>query len=402
MPISPVSNITQVFSGNQLVDTHTIIDAIVNANGASRSYNITAAGSSQGTATQLTAVINEVDTITTGGGVALPSSSGKRNTPFQNCVVINNTAAPLNVYGIATGSDSINNVAGSTGIAQNPFSIYLYVSAKPGYWFAINSSDKTTQIVANQLAQSSAYVFHGYAANQLNTDPVFYDRSGINNGVFGANLSVANAWTNAGYVSTIAPSGGATDSVIRIPAVNLDYLGGERLIIWWLGIMATPLSGTPPVMGDGSSATFTGFQLRSNTSGGLQIVLFGPSATAFAGSSTLFPFDGTVHSFGLILDGTTKTFGYWVDEVYDPGLSFSYASFPTSAGIDTKTPNTFNIGTSAPKVAASTAGVAIETRAFALLRIPTTGTMPSAAAMTRIFKQFRANPGNLLLAGAIP
>ena len=80
------------------------------------------------------------------------------------------------------------------------------------------------------------YFFHGYAGDQLSTDTKFYDKSGAgNDGSLGANLSVGNAWANPGFISTINPVGGSTDSVIRLPNLNFDYNAGEKQAMYWLG-----------------------------------------------------------------------------------------------------------------------------------------------------------------------
>ena len=50
----------------------------------------------------------------------------------------------------------------------------------------------------------------------------------------GQKTSEAQMFANAGYMSTIDPAGGVTDSVIRIPNINFDYANGEKLIVYWL------------------------------------------------------------------------------------------------------------------------------------------------------------------------
>src|SRR5687768_15394823 len=79
------------------------------------------------------------------------------------------------------------------------------------------------------------YHFHGFAGNQVMGDGKFLDLSGINHGVRGANLSDSQMFAVAGFVSTVDPTSVAPDSVIRVPSVNFDYSGGEKLIVWWFG-----------------------------------------------------------------------------------------------------------------------------------------------------------------------
>ena len=88
----------------------------------------------QGGATALTIGYNRIDTSTApstgsllGDGVVLPASG-----TGLFCQVVNNTANPIQVYG--AGSDTINGVAGATGIAVPPNSTDLYWSGAVGSW----------------------------------------------------------------------------------------------------------------------------------------------------------------------------------------------------------------------------------------------------------------------------
>lgn len=126
-------------SGFRLGDIRSIFDAIVNHNAVTQAYGIAAAGTTRATATPVTAVLNQVDTAASGTGINLPLTTGPRTSPFSFCMVINNGANPLKVYGAQTGSDTINGVSGTTGITQVVGDAVLYVSAKPGAWFALDS-----------------------------------------------------------------------------------------------------------------------------------------------------------------------------------------------------------------------------------------------------------------------
>lgn len=125
--------------GFRLVDGRSMWDAIVNNNGISTASGIAAAGTTRATATPLTAVLNQVDTAAASSGVNLPLSTGPRATPYNFCIVINNGANPLKVYGAQTGSDTINGISGTTGITQVVGDAVLYVSAKNGAWFALDA-----------------------------------------------------------------------------------------------------------------------------------------------------------------------------------------------------------------------------------------------------------------------
>ncbi len=260
-------------------------------------------------------------------------------------------------------------------------------------------SGTTKSATMQQIAGvNSSYYFHGYAGAQIVGDPKFYDISGAgNDGSFGAHLSNANAWANAGYVSTVNPTGGSTDSVIRMPALNFDYNAGEKIIMWWLG-KCTPEGSSVSLLGDGFNATYPGMRIRCNTAGTLQIIAVDTSGSGFSSTPSEVPFDGNLHSFAVVLDGQAKKFGIWVDETYAASLGGAYTTFDGGNARDTRTSNTFNIGTSVPAVAGSTEGVACQTRAFVLLKLPAAKTIPSIATLTPVFQALRRNPAKRILA----
>lgn len=244
------------------------------------------------------------------------------------------------------------------------------------------------------------YFFHGFAALQLSDDAKFYDISGVgNHGAFGANLSVANAWATADFISTIDPAGGATNSVIRIPSLNFDYANGEKLILWWLG-RVTPEGADAALMGDGYGTTYPGIRIRAKSNGKLDAILSDATGQGFGGASTGVPFDGTTHSFALAFDGSVKKYGMWVDEAYEPVFSGNYSNFDNNNSRDTRNANTLNIGQSAPAAANQTDGIVSRTRALVILRLSASTAMPSVAALTGVFQQLRANPGRRILASA--
>lgn len=124
-------------AGLRLDDARSIFDAIVNVNGITRAFGIAAAGTTRATATPLTSVINQLDTVASSTGVNLPLTTGSRTTPFCFCVIINNGANSVTVYGAQTGSDTINGTSGTTGVALANAKTAIYVSAKGGAWFSI-------------------------------------------------------------------------------------------------------------------------------------------------------------------------------------------------------------------------------------------------------------------------
>jgi len=254
--------------------------------------------------------------------------------------------------------------------------------------------------VSAQTGPHPRYHFHGYAGDQIIGDSKFFDRSGMgNHGVRGANLSEAQMFANAGYMSTIDPAGGATDSVIRLPNLNFYQANGDKLIAF-LKLKVTPEGTDQPVFGDGGSATYPGFRLICRTDGKLQVGMCDSLGNnSFTGTTSAAPFDGTLHSVGIIIDGQNKKFGAWIDGVLDASLSGAYTNYATG-GIDTRNSNTLNIGQGAPTVAASTFGIAVQVRAAHVLRLAASDLMPSVAVMSSVMAQLHAIPNKPILGGA--
>ena len=255
--------------------------------------------------------------------------------------------------------------------------------------------------VSAQTSPHPRYHFHGWAAENITGDSKFFDRSGMgNHAVRGANLSEANMLANAGYVSTVDPAGGATDSALRIPNLNFYNAGGEKLIIIWYG-KATPEGTDQPLIGDGGSATYPGFRIICKTTGVLQIGMYDSGGgTDFSGTSTSVPFDGNLHSFCAVIDGQNKKYAFWVDEALDASMSGAYGNFALS-GRDTRNSNTLNIGQGSPAAAASSFGMATQTRALHVLRLGASDPIPSIATMTQVLQQLRPDPSKPILGGAL-
>lgn len=248
---------------------------------------------------------------------------------------------------------------------------------------------------ANFDATHPYYHFHGFAGDQIAGDAVFFDKAAGNHAVPGIHLPNSSLWAAQGYASTIDPVSGATDSVLRMPAINFDYSAGEKLIVWMLGKW-TPEGSDMAMIGDGSSTTARGWQIRVRADGKVQPVLYGTSS-GFGGSSIATPFNGKLQDFGVVLDGQNKRYALWANGSVDPAFESGYLTFFSGVDFDTKTTNTVNIGavSAAP---GGTVGIATAIRACVILRFPTSYTMPPVTSVTAAFKQLRANPGKLLLA----
>lgn len=246
------------------------------------------------------------------------------------------------------------------------------------------------------------YYTHLFASNQALGDGKAYDMSGAgNHAVRGANLTDAQLFANAGFFTTIDPATGVTDSVLHLPSLNFDYNGGEKILLYWLG-QATAEGSNADLLGDGTTATYHGFKVRINSTGKIQVGMYDTTngSGIFGSPTTATVGDGVTRSFGLLLDGTNKKYGMWVDEVYDSGMSGAYQTFSSGTACDTRTAQTFQIGAAAPAVAASTVGIASKTRAFVALRLAAADAVPSVATVTAVLQQLRANPGRPVLGSA--
>lgn len=245
------------------------------------------------------------------------------------------------------------------------------------------------------------YWFHGFAPDQSTDDAKFRDIVTGNHGVFGVDLSIANAWANKakGYVSNVDPAGGVTDSVIRMPGPNFDYNGGDSLFIMWAG-QVTPEGSDSHMMGSSASSAAGGMAVRLLTSGRLQFVLYGGGASRFSSTTTDNaagkPFVAAeLHSFGIFVDGVNKQQSMWVDGQ----INVSQATLSSGDACDTLSSATWNIGTAAP--AGGTTGAAVKTLAFAGLKVLATDTMPTIAQLTAVMQAFDRQPRGIVLAGSL-
>lgn len=159
-------------SGFRLGDIRAIWDGMVNNNAISQAYGIAAAGTTRATATPLTAVLNQIDTVSASTGVNLPLSTGARTTPFSLCLVINNGASTLTVYGAQTGSDTINGTSGATGVSQPAGVAVLYASAKGGAWFTLLSGQNAAfgALTATSIVNSGSTTTAGVSSSDNFTE----------------------------------------------------------------------------------------------------------------------------------------------------------------------------------------------------------------------------------------
>lgn len=253
---------------------------------------------------------------------------------------------------------------------------------------------------AGSMAEAhSAYFHHSFAGNQILGDGALYDISGnLADAVPGADLANADLWATAGYASTLDPAGGATDSVLRASNLNFDYNGGEKMFAWWLGKVNAE-GAAAEMMGDGTSTSGPGVAVRINTNGTHQLVLSDGTTTTFSGSASVAVADGALRSLAFAIDGATKTYCLWTDDVPFSNVA-TYQSLASGVERDTRSAATWNIGCARPKSAASTAGIVTQTRALVMCRMSADDTMPQVATLTQIFNALRRAPGHLIRSDA--
>ncbi len=232
--------------------------------------------------------------------------------------------------------------------------------------------------------------FHGFAALQTPDDPVFYDLAAGNNGVFSENLTKAVAWATPGYVT----SGDAALTSIKVPPINYDFVGGETLIVWWLGVVGGP--GTTILGTGGLTTSAPGWRL--GISGGkVRAAVSGTAFVGYSANSDAAVSDSLLHSVGFVLDGTNNKYGLWVDESQNVSMAGTYATFQSSLfSEDCRTAEDIHIGS-----AGTASTMNARTRALFVARLPAGVAVKSAAHMTSVFKALRALPGGRVLSGAL-
>ena len=95
---------------------------------------LTAAGTTQATALALTSQINTVTTAAASTGVALPAASTVGVGGYV--IVFNAGANPIKVYGVNGGSDTIDGVAGATGVTLTNAKRCIYYVTAANTWIS--------------------------------------------------------------------------------------------------------------------------------------------------------------------------------------------------------------------------------------------------------------------------
>jgi hypothetical protein len=199
------------------------------ANGLTASTTHTVAG-----ATKLTAMFNTFSTVANVGDAALLPAS----FPGMSIAVVNNGANAVQVYG--TGSDTINGIAGSTGVAQMDHSTVFYQCTKAGFWTAqdlgcgTNGNFATTSY-QNALVASTTQSAAG--GTRISTSLAQFDTVAHNNDA--ATLPAAQP----GMQITVINNGADTLQVFALTAVLGGQSGGDTIN----GSTSTTIA-TPPAI----------------------------------------------------------------------------------------------------------------------------------------------------------
>lgn len=249
------------------------------------------------------------------------------------------------------------------------------------------------------LTAHSAYFHHSFAGAQILGDGALYDISGnIADALPGEHLANSDLWATAGYAATLDPDTDTEDSVLRLPNLNYDYNGGEKLFVWWLGKVTAEVAAAE-MMGDGTSTSGPGIAVRINTNSTHQLVLSDGTTTTFSGSASVAVADGELRSLAFAIDGATKSYCLWTDDVPFSNVA-TYQSLASGVERDTRSAATWNVGCARPKSAVSAAGIVTLTRALVMCRLAAGDTMPPVATLTQIFKALRRAPGHLIRSDA--
>jgi hypothetical protein len=264
MATFPTPFMTKPDPGFRLADARSIYDAIVSANAVSSGYAIAAAGTTQATATPLTSVLNEVDTVAAGTGVNLASSKGTRSTPYQFQVIQNNGANPLQVYAAQGTTDTINGIAGATGVTIATGVLASFYSMKPGVWFS-------------DVGTGSAFTFGAGTA-------AFGPEGNIFAGVYGATANEPSA-TGGDYVL----------AVFSLPANSFSAAGKGIIVQGAGGYGGTANTKTVKLIFNPSAAV-----VGSTVTGGTTIATTG----ALTQSGTGWELLATAYKFGAANSNT--------------------------------------------------------------------------------------------------
>lgn len=191
------------------------------------------AGGGQGAATALTYTINNVTTVASvADSVALPTSIAG-----MEVLVINDATNSMQVFG--AGTDTIDDVATATGVAQLGKSVVLYTSPVAGKWYSLglglsfNAGGFPLSSVSNGLTahagggQGSALPLVS-SLNRITTVATVGDSVALPASVAGLSITVINNGAN-----TMQVFGAGTDTINGVAtATGVPHLPNSAVIYY--------------------------------------------------------------------------------------------------------------------------------------------------------------------------
>jgi hypothetical protein len=264
--IIPTPGSTLTISGGLLVTTG-IQESSTNS--------ITAAGTTQGTATALTTDYNVVTTTASGTGVVLPAGTAGR------CIsVVNRGANTLNIYPAVGGQIDALGTNIATTLVTNATLVLQSISATQ--WYIVSNSGSSGGVTTFSAGTT------GFTPNSATSGAV----------TLAGTLNAANGGTgNATYAIGDLLQASATTTLLRLPAVatgNALISGGVTTQSTWGKIgLTTHISGTlaPGNGGTGATAVPTNGQLLIGNGTNFAVATLGSgtgiSTTPGAGTLTI-------------------------------------------------------------------------------------------------------------------
>lgn len=164
---------------------------------------ISAAGSSQSGATQLSKVYNSVGTVAASSGVALPTA-----VVGLAIIVANAGANPLQVYGNNAAGDTINGFATATGVSLGINSTAMFICFSAGNWTVPqtqlwSSTPQALSTAAPAIAPHTAHTYVFTRAGVVAATLAAPTAGGPGTGDDGVELQFTSDSANAHTITTV-------------------------------------------------------------------------------------------------------------------------------------------------------------------------------------------------------
>jgi len=293
--------------------------------------SVPAIGNSQNSAFPVTGAIVRVTSNTgvTGAGITLPPAVGG-----LDLMIINHSGGQIQIYGNPTSGDTINDIAGGTGITQMQDSFLILASTKlpnqPGGWYTADQATGFSRLTG-LLTQSFSPLVTALGSNQF---------------------TATQLTTMFNRVTNVSPGTG-----VAMPAatpgefVTIDNRGVNPLQVY--GINFNPLTSAGDIINGAPAAT--GITVGVNTITTFYCSILGNWETGFAGSApdaiTVLNLNGpinphTPHTYDINKSGVYSGTLAAPTPVIDDGIRLKFTS-TTPFAHTIVTPGLLNTGTSA-------------------------------------------------------